>query len=62
MRVKEADEYQTDLLVANMNFRENTKPRSREKQKQKKEIVLKNLHKFFECRERVIKPFESKIF
>ena len=43
MRVKEADEYQTDLLVANMNFRENTKPRSREKQKQKKEIVLKNL-------------------
>ena len=39
--IKEANKYQTDLL-AQMNFRKNTKPRSQEK-KQEKEIVLENL-------------------
>ena len=37
--LKEADDYQTDLLVEIMNFRKKTKPRSPEKN-QEKEIVL----------------------
>ena len=44
-----------------MNFRKNTKPRRQEK-KQEKEIVLKNLHKFWEGREKILDTFESKIF
>ena len=32
--IKEADEYETDLLVKIMNFRKNTKPRSREKKQE----------------------------
>ena len=40
--IKEADEYQADLLTEIMNFRKNTKPRSQEK-KQEKEIVLQKL-------------------
>ena len=44
-----------------MNFRRNTKPRRQEK-KQEKEIVLKNLHKFWEGREKILDAFESKIF
>ena len=37
--IKEANEYQTDLLAEIMNFKKNMKPRSPEK-KQEKEIVL----------------------
>ena len=59
--IEEADKYQTDLLVEIMNFRKNTKPRSQEK-KREKEIVLENLHRFFEGREKVLDAFESKIF
>ena len=59
--IKEADEYQADLLTEIMNFRKNTKPRSQEK-KREKEIVLQNLHNFFEGREKVLDAFESKIF
>ena len=59
--IKEADKCQTDLLVEIMNFRKNTKPRSQEK-KREKEIVLENLHRFFEGREKVLDAFESKIF
>ena len=33
--IKEADEYQKDLLVEIMNFRKNTKPRSQEKKTKK---------------------------
>ena len=44
-----------------MNFRKNTKPRSQEK-KREKEIVLNNLYNFFEGREKILDPFESKIF
>ena len=43
--IKEANEYQTDLLADIMNFKKNTKQRSPEK-KQKKEIVLQNLYNF----------------
>ena len=59
--IKEANEYQTDLLAEIMNFRKHTKPRSQEK-KQEKEIVLENLYNFFEGREKVLDTFESKIF
>ena len=59
--IEEADKCQTDLLVEIMNFRKNTKPRSQEK-KWEKEIVLENLHRFFEGREKVLDAFESKIF
>ena len=38
--IKEADEYQADLLTEIMNFRQNTKPRSQEK-KREKEIFFK---------------------
>ena len=61
--IKEADEYQKDLLVEIKSFKKHAKPRSLEKKnKQKKEIILKNLHRFFEGRERVLDAFESKIF
>ena len=33
--IKEADDYQTDLLVQIMNFKKNTKPRSQEKKQEK---------------------------
>ena len=50
-------EYQTDLLAEIMNFRKNMKPQCPEK-----EIILKNLHNFFEGREKVLDAFERKIF
>ena len=58
--IKEADEYQADLLTEIMIFRKNTKPRNEEK-KREKEIVLQNLYNFFEGREKVLDAFESKI-
>ena len=59
--IKEANEYQADLLAETMNFRKHTKPRSQEK-KQEKEIAFENLYNFFEGREKVLDAFESKIF
>ena len=59
--IKEANEYQADLLAETMNFRKHTKPRSQEK-KQEKEIASENLYNFFEGREKVLDAFESKIF
>ena len=59
--IKEADEYQADLLTEIMNFRKNTKPRSQEKKKREKEIVLQSLYNFIEGREKVLDAFESKI-
>ena len=59
--LEKANEYQINLLVKIMKFRKNTKPRSEEK-KQEKEIVLRNLHNFFEGREKIIDAFKSKIF
>ena len=43
--MKEADEYETDLLVEIMNFRKNTKSRSREKNKKTK-LLLKTCLNF----------------
>ena len=59
--IEEANEYQTDLLTEIRNFRANVKPRS-QKEKQEKEIVLKNLYNLFEDREKILHAFESKIF
>ena len=39
--IKEADEYQADLLTEIMNFRKNTKPRSQEKKNEKKKLFFK---------------------
>ena len=44
-----------------MSFKKHTKPRSQEK-KREKEIVLENLHNFFQGREKILNAFESKIF
>ena len=44
-----------------MSFKKHTKPRSVEK-KTEKEIILKNLYRFFEGRETVLDAFESKLF
>ena len=47
--LKEADEDQSNLLNDIRNFRDKTRPQN-DKKKQEKEIVLKNLYKFFEAR------------
>ena len=39
--LKEADEYQADLLVEIMNFKKKTKPKSLEKKNEKKNLFLK---------------------
>ena len=39
--IKEADEYQADLLTEIMNFRKNTKPRSQEKKTRKRNCSSK---------------------
>ena len=59
--IKEADEYQTNLLTKILNFRKNTKPRSQEKNKKKK-LFLKTCIIFFEGREKTLDAFESKTF
>ena len=59
--LKEAYDYQNDLLVEIMNFIKTTKPKSLKK-KQEKEILLKNLYNFYEGREKVLNAFKSKIF
>ena len=41
--LEEANEYQTDLLVEIMNFRNDTKPRSQEKEQEKKKKIILNL-------------------
>ena len=56
--IKEADEYQADLLTEILNFRKHTKPRSEEKNKKKK-LFFKS---FFEDREKILNALESKIF
>ena len=59
--IKEADEYQADLLTEIMNFRKNTKPRSQEK-KREKEIFLQNLYNVFEGRKKFLKLLKAKCF
>ena len=44
-----------------MNFKKNMKPRRPEK-KQEKLLVLKNLYKLWDGREKILDAFASKIF
>ena len=39
--IKEADEYQADLIIEIINFRKKTKPRSQEKKREKKNCSSK---------------------
>ena len=55
--LKEADEYQAELLIKIVNFKKKAKPGSPEKKRKKN--VLENLDDFFECREKVFDAFES---
>ena len=59
--LKEADENQANLLDEIMNFKKKAKPQDPEKNREKKD-VLRNLHNFFEGREKVLNAFDSKIF
>ena len=59
--LKEADEYQYNLLNEIRNFRDKKRSQKNEK-KREKEIVLKNLYNFFEAREILLDGFDSKIF
>ena len=44
-----------------MNFKEKTKPKSSEKEQEKK-MVLESFYNYFEGREKVLNAFGSKIF
>ena len=59
--IKDADEYQADLLTKILDFSKYIKSRSEEKKKEN-EIVLQNLYKFFDGREKILNAFESKTF
>ena len=59
--IKEADEYQTDLLTEIVHFIKNTKPRSEEKN-QEKEIVLKNLYNFLKVEKTFLTVLKAKYF
>ena len=59
--LKEANEDQESLVDEIKKFSTKTKPRSEEK-KREKEDVLKNLHNFYDGREKVLDAFASKIF
>ena len=50
---EEADEYQSNLANKIKDFIRKTKPKN-DKKRQEKEIVLENLHNFFEGREKVL--------
>ena len=58
---EEADEDQSNLLIEIRNFHHKTRPRN-DKKKQEKKVVLENLYKLFEARERFTYGFECKIF
>ena len=60
--MKEADEYQADLLTEIMSFSFKYENQELKKKSKKKKIALDNLYNFFEGREKVIDAFESKIF
>ena len=56
-----ADEDQSKLVDGIENFNNKTRPQNANK-KQEKEIVLENLYKFYDAREKVLNGFKSKIF
>ena len=58
--MKEADEYQADLLTDIKNFRKNKKQRSQEK-KREKETVFQNFYNFFLMCLGILNPDHSKL-
>ena len=61
VKLKEADEDQSKLVDKIEIFNKKTRPQNDIK-KQEKEIVLENLYKFYDAREKVLNGFNSKIF
>ena len=59
--IKEADEYQADLLTEIMNFRKNTKPRSQEKN-EKKKLVFKTWIIFLKVEKKLLMLLKAKYF
>ena len=64
--IKEADEYQTDLLVEILNFKKNTKPRSQEKtarkKNKKKKLFLKTCIIFLRVKKGFLTLLKAKYF
>ena len=59
--LEEADEDQSNLIDEIGNFNKKARPKDPIK-KQEKDIVLENLYKFYDAREKVYNGFNSKIF
>ena len=59
--LEEADEDQSNLIDEIENFNKKARPKDPIK-KQEKDIVLENLYKFYDAREKVYNGFNSKIF
>ena len=60
--IKEADEYQADLLTEILNFRKNTKPRSREKKTRKKKLFLITCIIFLRVEKKFLMLLKAKCF
>ena len=59
--LKEAGEYQSNLLGEIRNIRDKTRLQG-DKKKQEKEVALKNLYNFFEARKILLDGSDSRIF
>ena len=59
--IKEADEYQANLLTEIMNFRKNTKPRSQEKN-EKKKLFFKTCIIFLRVEKKFLMLLKAKYF
>ena len=59
--IKEADEYQANLLTEIMNFRKNTKPRSQEKN-EKKKLLFKTCIIFLRVEKKFLMLLKAKYF
>ena len=59
--IKEADEYQADLLTEILNFRNNAKPRSQERNKKKK-LFLKTYTIFLRVEKKLLTLLKAKYF
>ena len=60
--IKEADEYQADLLTEILNFRKNTKPRSQEKKTRKKKLFLITCIIFLRVEKKFLMLLKAKCF
>ena len=59
--IKEADEYQADLLIEIINFRKKTKPRSQEKKREKK-LFIKTCIIFLRVEKEFLMLLKAKYF